>query len=441
MTKASNYLILMAFFITLAIYRIPVMGYNIAIYHIFLGIALFWGILTIFLNRGRLKINRETKIALGIFILFAAYSFLSFLRNVDIMHPESKSMFFAEIIGYIVVLAAPIFIIQRKKFQWFTTAFLASGIFVYLAAFYTLFMWFTQKTYVTGVPFWHTFTHSEHVMQYLQNPSEFMHFPRFTLPFSSPAGTGVFLSLSGIILSAFLLHSVANKRKGALWLILVNVVNFFCLLGTFARASWAIYAVGTLVVIWYFRRHKLISIGHLSTTYLIVAVLLFLVVSLIPLGNQFTQEITRRFNPAYTETSNIGHLRSRMLALHYWTERPFLGLGIGGFWLKPGGGIHTHSTYFTILVNRGLLGLILFLEFLFSLYRLLKKKIRLAWESKDSSMLIYGIGLLGCLLGLLAGHFLYQMDSATVWVYYGLVLAYGNLPIRSAGEGKSEVVS
>ncbi len=441
MTKASNYLILMAFFITLAIYRIPIMGYNLTIYQILLVGALFWGILSIFLNGGRIKINRETRIAMGIFIFFATYSFLSFLRNIDIMHPESRSGFLAELIGYIMVLVAPIFITQRKKFQRYTMAFLASGIFVYLGAFYHSFMWITQKTYVVGVPFWHTFSHSESVIQYLQSPAEFMHFPRFRLPFSTPAATGIFLSLSGILLLIVLLRATAKKRRSFWWLILLNIVNFVCLLGTFARASWAIYAVGSLVVIWYFCRCKIVSIGRLGITYLVAAVLLFLAVAVIPLGDQFAQEITRRFNPAYTEKSDIGHLRSRMLALHYWTERPFIGLGVGGFWSKPGGGIHTHSTYFTILVNRGLLGLTLFLAFLYSLYRLLKRKIRLAWESKDSSMLMYGIGLLGCLLGLLVGHFLYQMSSDVVWVYYSLILAYGNLPIRSAGEGKSEAVS
>lgn len=59
------------------------------------------------------------------------------------------------------------------------------------------------------------------------------------------------------------------------------------------------------------------------------------------------------------------YLESRTLALHYWMENPIIGLGEGGFWLKPDGGIHAHSTYFTILVNRGLIGVILFLSFSF----------------------------------------------------------------------------
>lgn len=432
MTKASTYLILMAFFITLEIYRIPIAGYNITLYHIFLAGALFWGILGVLQNRGRIRINKETKIALGILVLFAAYSFVSFLRNVGIMHPESESTFLAEIIGYIMVTTMPILLImQRKTFQRLIAAFVASGIFVYIGAAYHSLIWITERAYVTGIPFWHLSSSSEQVRSYLEHRANFLNFPRFRLPFSSPAGTGVFLSLSGIFLLAFLLQRVGNKGKGCWWVILLNVVNFMCLLGTFARASWGIYAVGSLVIIWCFRKYKLVSIGRVATTYLIVAVFLLSAMSLIPVGNQFPHEIARRLSPEYTEQSNIGHLRSRLLALHYWAERPFLGLGVGGFWLKPAGGIHTHSTYFTILVNRGLIGLALFLAFLFSLYRLLKKKIRMAWQREDTSMLVYGIALLGGFLGLIVGHLLYQMSSAVVWVYYGLILVCGNLPISA----------
>ncbi len=47
MIKTSNYLILVALFITLEIYRIPMMGYNITVYHIFLAVALFFGVISI----------------------------------------------------------------------------------------------------------------------------------------------------------------------------------------------------------------------------------------------------------------------------------------------------------------------------------------------------------------------------------------------------------
>jgi len=70
MIKPSNYLILVALFITLEIYRIPVVGYNITVYHIFLAGALFFGVISTLYNRSYIKINKEVKLILGIFILF-----------------------------------------------------------------------------------------------------------------------------------------------------------------------------------------------------------------------------------------------------------------------------------------------------------------------------------------------------------------------------------
>ena len=72
MIKPSSYLILTALFITLGIYRIPVIGYNITVHHIFLAGALFFGAISILCKKGWLNVNNEVKLVLGIFTLFAA---------------------------------------------------------------------------------------------------------------------------------------------------------------------------------------------------------------------------------------------------------------------------------------------------------------------------------------------------------------------------------
>lgn len=420
----------MTLFITLEIYRIPipVIGYNITIYHIFLTVALFFGAISILLyKKGRLHINGEVRLVLGIFTLFAVYSFLGFLRNINTMVLESRSAFLVELIGYIIVFGLIIFISQWKSFKKIIAAFLISGIFVYLGSFYHLFMWIFEGEYVTGVPFWYEFSRSEQVKSYLESRSWFAAFPRFRLPFSSPAGTGIFLSLSGIILLAFTLQSFANKKKSRHRILLLNVINFICLLGTFARASWIVYVIGSIFVLWYFYRYKLIGFGKITRIYLVALVLFLIIISVISNGAEFTHAIVSRFNPELTYASNVGHLKSRILALHYWMENPIIGLGEGGFWLKHGGGIHTHSTYFTILVNRGLIGLILFLSFFFSFYLLLKKRILFNLKSENKIASIYGIALLGGLMGLFIGHLLYEMNSEVIWLYYGLIFSYINL--------------
>lgn len=428
MVRVSTYLILVAFLITLEIYRIPIplVGYNVAPYHIFLAIALLLALSIVLLNP-RFRINRGVRVALGILIVFGGYSFLTFIRNADVMPREVRSMFLAELIGYAMVLIIPVFMSNRKNLRRLTIAFLSSAIFVYVGAFWHMFVFVTRGEKITSVPFWYIFTPSEHVLAYLEAPAGFAGFPRFVLPFSSPAGAGLFLSLSGILLLALALHHIASKRKMPLGLILFNVINFLCLLGTFARASWAIFLVGSMVTLWYFHKFKLISFRRVILTFVLVAGFLLAIISIVPMGDEFTRIVILRFDPEYTRMSDIGHLESRLLALSYWTESPITGLGVGGFWERPRGGIHTHSTYFTILVERGIIGLFLFLAFLFQVYQLLKRKMRMARKSNDTIMLAYNIAFLSSLIGLLLGHFLYQMSSEVVWLYYGITLAYANL--------------
>lgn len=91
-----------------------------------------------------------------------------------------------------MVFALPIFIYQWTYFKKVIVAFIISGVFVYLGSFYYLFNWIFKREYVTVIPFWYKFSHSGHATSYLENVSGFIGFPRFRLPFSSPAGTGVF---------------------------------------------------------------------------------------------------------------------------------------------------------------------------------------------------------------------------------------------------------
>ena len=442
MLKPATYLVLVSFLITLEIYRIPTpLGLNIPICHIFLGLALCIGGLAFLSRTLKIRLDRDTRVLLVIFILFASYSLLSFMRNIGSMRPESMSSYFSELVGYAIFLSVTLFIGKMAELQKVTKAFLASSIFVYTGTFWHIYNYSVLGQYVTGTPFWQEYTRSEHVLEYIESVAWFGGVPRFRLPFSSPAGTGVFLALAGILLLAFTLHHIASKKKWTWILILLNLLNFFCLLGTFARASWAVFLIGSLFTLWYFRKLNLISLGKITLTLLVSTGLFFAVLSLTPIGDEFFHMVGLRLSPEVTRTSDIGHYESRMLALEYWEESPIFGLGIGGFWLKPGGGIHTHSTYFTILVERGFIGLMLFLGFLFQTYRTLKSKIRLLDESNDKMMLIYNIGFLGSLSGLFVGMFLYEMKSEIVWIFFGIILAFLKLlPTRKANSEQKRVL-
>lgn len=433
MIKANNYLILTGLSITLEIYRLPILGYNMTFYQLFVMVACFLGLLSL-LKRRKLQINQKIRTTLGMLLVFGGYSFLAFLRKVDGMPREISSSFLAEMVGYTMMLMIPLFTSTWSSFRRLTIAFLASAIFVYLGSFWHVFLFVTRRQIVTGVPFWPIFSRSEHVKKYLESESTFWGFPRFRLPFSSPAATGLFLSLAGIFLLVFALYRTRKKRVP--WgLILFNAINLICLLGTFARASWVVFVVGSLTAMWYFHRYNIVPFRKSLSTVVITGVLVISILSLIAIGNEFIRSIVLRFNPEYTQMSDIGHLESRLAALRYWAESPIVGLGIGGFWEKTSGEIHTHSTYFTILVERGVIGLFLFLTFLMQIIRASKKRMEAARVSGNIINVVYGVAFVSGLTGLLVGHLLYQMSTDVTWLYYGMSLAYANLrPQQNKGD-------
>lgn len=428
MLKPSPYLILATFLITLESYRIPTpLGLTITTYHILFGLALYLGGLAFLSRTFKINIDKETRVLLTIFIIFAFYSLLSFLINISKMKAESISVYYSELIGYCIVFSLSLLIRTRSELQKTLKAFLASAVFVYLGVFWHSYNFVAYGQYITGTPFWHEYTISEHVFRYLEDVKRFEGFPRFRLPFSSPAGAGVFLSLAGILLLVFTIHYIASKKRGAWLLVLLNLLNLFGLLGTFARASWAVYAVGSLFTLWYLRKFNLISFGKRILIPLVLAGFFFAYASLTGIFDELYHIIGLRFNPEINWMSNIGHMESRMLAFKYWIGSPILGLGVGGFFTKPEGGIHTHCTYLTLLVERGLIGLMLFLGFLFQLFRTLNIKIRLSLESNDKIMLTYNIGFLGSLAGLFIGMFLYDMISEVFWLFLGMILTCGKM--------------
>lgn len=271
MLKPTTYIILAVFLITLEIYRVPTpLGLNITFSQIFFALALFMGLLAFLSGSLRIKINRETKTLLLIFIVFASYSFISFVRNIGTIRSESISSFLAELVGYIIVLSLPLLIRNISEWQKVIKAFLASSVFIYLGSFWHIYNYSVYGQFVTDTPFWGTYSKSEEVLEYLSDVAWTGGFPRFRLPFSSPAATGVFLSLCGIILLATTLYHIKHNRKWLHILILANVINLFCLLGTFARASWAVFSLGSLFIIWYFQRFQLISFGKITLILLVV---------------------------------------------------------------------------------------------------------------------------------------------------------------------------
>lgn len=422
MFKPSNYLILSAFLITLGIYRIPTpLGLTIDSFQIFLGLALSLGVLAFLSGTFKREIDKDTKSLLLIFCLYMTYSFVSFLINAARMKPESRAFYYAELVGYATVLAIPILINKTKDLQKVIKAFALSSGFVFLGACWHLYNYYVLGQLVSDVPFWHNYSQSTSVLEYMADAKTFDLLPRFTLPFGTPAEAGIYLSLAGILLLALTLYRITYNKRGIWILIIFNFLNFFCLLGTFARASWGVFLVGSLVVLWYFKKMKLIRFRKFISP-LLIFLSLAVFFNLTPIGNEFIMSVGLRFDLEKTAMTDESHLETRLLALEYWAESPIVGLGIGGYFLKPFSGVHTHSTYFTILADRGLIGLLLYSGFIFRAFILLIRRIGLLSETHDDNMLPYIVGLLGCLSGLFVGNFLYEMNTEGTWLLFGLIL-------------------
>ena len=54
---------------------------------------------------------------------------------------------------------------------------------------------------------------------------------------------------------------------------------------------------------------------------------------------------------------------------------------------------------------------------------------RIERELNNRVMLTYGSGFMGGLFGLFIGHFLYQLTSEFILLYYGMILVFVGLPL------------
>jgi len=111
-------------------------------------------------------------------------------------------------------------------------------------------------------------------------------------------------------------------------------------------------------------------------------------------------------------------------AIYYFNKHPFVGIGFDTFRHKEGW--ITHSLYFKILAEQGLLGVIIFLLFAKTI---LQQSYKLFKHSKSKLGQGIGLGFLTChiihLTGSLAGdQSLYYNLMAIYWLFMGIVASF-----------------
>ena len=248
--------------------------------------------------------------------------------------------------------------------------------------------------------------------------------------------------LPGIII--YTLRSTASNQQLSFWFIM-SLLFAFAMGLTLSRGALLIFATATACLVILAWRQKLsikyglIFLSALTIGYLLNSVLV-------------SDSIVQRFS-AISDSQSIIALGSgrHLLWLPAWDmflDRPFLGWGLGVFYLlypqyksplSDEAGFFAHNDYLQILLELGPIGLVIFLVFIFILFKRLFTLI-IQRTPNFSAHKIEAFALLATCAGLLVHTFftfhLYQLTIQVVLGYY-LGRASRNIVLASDAAQKS----
>jgi O-antigen ligase len=173
---------------------------------------------------------------------------------------------------------------------------------------------------------------------------------------------GFYLTFAGFIMSVFIVSLCISVQSGNLknrWrYILVALLSFWAVIGTFARSIWLSFAV--VIPIFGFVKGK--RLGSIVTTVFLVVALLCLI---------FVPAIRERAYSSVVPSENQTRLNLWQTSLKISKDFPLTGIGednfdyyfdrykVEGYYDVTG---HPHNDYLTILVSSGIPGLFAFLS-------------------------------------------------------------------------------
>jgi O-antigen ligase len=180
---------------------------------------------------------------------------------------------------------------------------------------------------------------------------------------------GFYLTFAGFVMSVFLVSLCISSQTGKVkyrWsYILVALMSFLAVLGTFARSIWLSFAVG--IPIFGFIKGKRTG-GMVTAAFLVVAVLSVI----------FIPAIRNRAYSSIVPAENETRLNLWQTSINMSKDSPVTGIGEDNFdyyfdRYKVEGyydvTVHPHNDYLTILVSSGIPGLIAFLSIWFVIIR------------------------------------------------------------------------
>jgi O-antigen ligase len=219
---------------------------------------------------------------------------------------------------------------------------------------------------------------------------------------------------------------------------LVSIILASAVISTVSRSAFVVLGIIVLIYAVYFLfqggSHKFVSIGVLSGVVGLVFLLVFTdvgknVVDLFTLSRRIETFVSGH-DPSIEQRSTIFDIGLRMAKAH-----PLIGIGFGTFEdtfngyqggnLGTGSARSAHNTALRILVETGILGLVVSLGFIVSLFRFLLRVFRHNAVNDQKKIIFSVVVALGSFLCMSLT--LDQLFEPHFWLICGIGLAYTNL--------------
>lgn len=196
-------------------------------------------------------------------------------------------------------------------------------------------------------------------------------------PFQKVHTASTTLAGSLIIILYFLINNTFNK----LYLTLLFLLGFYFLFYTYVRTGMAMFAVGSIPILYYYGKKNLKSF---SKVFIVGAISLFLISSWVLTNDTLMRRIAGDrdyYQEDSIETFGSGRVYFFINAFEIYTEEnlyeKILGIGeteqLERMKSKIGVAIFPHNGFMFLLLVNGAIGLLLFLSFIKKVFKLQKK--------------------------------------------------------------------
>ena len=249
---------------------------------------------------------------------------------------------------------------------------------------------------------------------------------RLSGPFGKELIVGSYLYQSSLIIISFFIFSLTNNKYEKIYRI------FYCglIVATIILSGERMNSILIIVTIFF-----MLFLKFQNRTRVFVVTAFFLFISIIYSFNNTAKFKLKHFKEEVLELQHSNHGRLFSSAFDIWQERVLTGVGLKNFRVvcnqdhvnsitekKNLCSTHPHNFYFEFLSETGLLGLLLFLSFIFSIL----------WQSFKKIILTKDPIMIGCFIMLSfylfpfrsSGSFFSTWYGSFFWVHLGILLHF-----------------